>query len=306
MEVYKEVAAINIEACNRSLARRSAGRDLLRTDANARLAFYFMNQQSAWRDRSKPLKWCLFQVSLILQRIAGISTNKSESSFRYRSHPIYFRPGTSDTALIFDVLLKAPNKREYQLRTELHPKVVLDIGANIGITSILLANQYPEAIIHCFEPEARNFSLLSRNVASYPNIRCHSVALSNCDKQGELFYSDNPTNFGGFSLFEKGITKNRRATITIRNVRTYLKELDITEVDLIKIDSEGAEFDILTTMELDMLTRVGWILGELHGERDFELLAYLSTHFDVAISKPLTSRMSMFQARNKRCKTTSP
>ena len=114
---------------------------------------------------------------------------------------------------------------------------------------------------------------------------------------------DNP---GGFSMFNLGVDKSKKEAITVKNSRTYLEELGIDKVDLIKIDTEGSEYNILTTMDPEILSNVRWIIGELHGERDFELLAYLSQWFDIDMKKSLRSRLFNFCARNKKCADTIP
>ena len=49
-----------------------------------------------------------------------------------------------------------------------------------------------------------------------------------------------------------------------------MNDESINHVDLIKIDTEGAEYDILTSIKKELLTKTSWITGELHGNRDFE------------------------------------
>jgi hypothetical protein len=78
-----------------------------------------------------------------------------------------------------------------------------------------------------------------------------------------------------------------------------MRELELGHVDVIKIDTEGAEYDILTSLDKNFLSRVKWIYGELHGNRDFELLAYLSEHFDIGVKRTIGKRLFMFQARSK-------
>lgn len=85
----------------------------------------------------------------------------------------------------------------------------------------------------------------------------------------------------------------------MRDVDAALRELRVGRVDLIKIDTEGAEYDILTTLDENLLRSVKWIMGELHGERDFELLAFLSRWFDIDTKKSLGNRLFMFRACNK-------
>jgi FkbM family methyltransferase len=55
--------------------------------------------------------------------------------------------------------------------------VIIDAGANIGLTSVVYANRYPEARVIAIEPEVSNFQLLKENAASYPNIELVHGAL---------------------------------------------------------------------------------------------------------------------------------
>jgi predicted O-methyltransferase YrrM len=49
-------------------------------------------------------------------------------------------------------------------------RVVVDCGANIGITSLFLAARYPHAAILSVEPHPENYALLKANVAQVPRI----------------------------------------------------------------------------------------------------------------------------------------
>ena len=79
-----------------------------------------------------------------------------------------------------------------------------------------------------------------------------------------------------------------------------LKRFDIRDVDMIKIDTEGAEHDILTGFPEDVISRVSVIVGELHSVKDDETLAFLSRWFDIRRG-PSKGRMSLFTAINKSC-----
>lgn len=59
--------------------------------------------------------------------------------------------------------------RGYQLKIHRQPQVIVDAGANIILSSLFFANQYPAAKIIAIEPRAKNFGLLQRNTALYPN-----------------------------------------------------------------------------------------------------------------------------------------
>ena len=83
----------------------------------------------------------------------------------------------------------------------------------------------------------------------------------------------------------------------MKNVNDVVDHLDINSIDLIKIDTEGAEYDILTSINYKFLKKTSWITGELHGNRDFELLNYLANMgFLISLNKNIDNRLSMFNA----------
>lgn len=217
----------------------------------------------------------------------------------WHGKPIHYRPGTSDTELIYKVLLKSGANAEYAVPDWLKPQVIFDIGANIGTASIYFAHHFPNARICAFEPVPENVELLRLNTAGYPNVTVFPVALGTSDGTVEIFGSDNPLNFGGFSFYEAGSTSNRKVRVQRRNVKELLREQGIDRVDLIKIDAEGAEHEILTAFAQDILSQSQWITGELHGEKDFDLLAYLSQWFDIAAKRSMGKRLFMFAGANK-------
>lgn len=221
------------------------------------------------------------------------------AEYRWRGAPIHYRPGTSDPTLIYSILLKSGRKSEYWVPQTLNPAVILDIGSNIGISSIYFARRFPRARIYAFEPVPENVALLSRNVAPYPNVRVLPVALGQTNGQIEMLASDTPHNLGGFSFYRQGSDPDRKIKVRMLDVNMALHELGIECVDLIKIDTEGCEYDILTALSERVLRSVMWIMGELHGERDFELLAFLSRWFEIETKKSFKKRLFMFRACNK-------
>lgn len=224
-------------------------------------------------------------------------------TIRWGLGSLHYRPGTSDQEVIYQVLLKPGRKAEYWLPDDASPAIVLDIGGNIGAVSVYFARRYPQARIYSVEPVPENFALLTKNIAPYANIKAYQLALGQADGELILNHSDNPINFGGFSIGDHGVHPDRKLRVRMQAVETFLCDIGVSEIDLIKIDTEGAEFDILTSMPDRILSRVGWIVGELHGRRDFELLAHLSQWFDIGVSKRVENRLFMFHARNKSKKT---
>ncbi|WP_027389814.1 FkbM family methyltransferase [Chrysiogenes arsenatis] len=219
--------------------------------------------------------------------------------FTYKGKEIFYRSGTSDVRLIYEILLKTGTKAEYKPPFKLRPNVIFDIGANIGLSSIYFANCFPNSRIYAFEPSRQNYELLVNNTKNYPNISAHCLGFGSADGETTFYLSDDATNFGGGSIHSLGIDIAKQETVKIAKPSTFLKEIENQKIDIIKIDTEGAEYDIITSFPNDVLNSVTWITGELHGINDFKLLDYLSTTFSIQVNTKLFKRLSRFDAFNK-------
>ncbi len=225
-------------------------------------------------------------------------------TYNWEGIPIVYRSGTSDAGLIYNILLKRGRKSEYTLPPEarLAPqnvKRVLDIGANIGIASLYFAHTFPNAEVHAFEPDPANCEVLTANARAVPRIHVHPYALGAEDGSLTLYDSDDKANLGGYSAHALGVNAARSKSVPVRHAGRALTELGIREADVIKIDTEGAEWEILTSIDRQLLGSVRVIMGELHGRRDFELLAYLQPMFHIGAKKQLRTRLFNFYAVNR-------
>ena len=217
---------------------------------------------------------------------------------------VHYRRGTSDLGLIYTILLKRGESSEYWLPKQVPHATILDIGGNIGVTSRYLAHLFPTASIHTFEPVPGNIEVLRDNAAAVKTIKVHPYGLGS--ESGSFFIqpnSDDLRNQGNFSLTVG--KQNKGIEVAVRAVPEVLQESGIGEVDIIKIDTEGAEWDILSAFPPEILAGVSWIYGELHTESidnptAFKLLDYLSQWFIIDVHKPLQKKNFNFDACNKR------
>jgi len=202
--------------------------------------------------------------------------------------PIIYRPGTSDESIIQTVLVE---KKEY-LFPKFDPKIVYDIGGNIGVVAVILANIYPEATIYSFEPVSENFELLIMNSKEYKNIKPLKLGLGMKTGDVTIFKSDDQNNLGGYSTHISG---EEGETVSIVRMETICAKLGTP--DLIKIDCEGAEYEILN--DIPLLENVKWITGELHGINDYKLLDLLDRHFKIQSQRGFGDKVWHFNALSK-------
>ena len=129
-------------------------------------------------------------------------------------------------------------------------RTVFDVGANIGLYTLLAAARLQgRGAVHAFEPNNEVFAWLTRNAERnrLDNAHLSQIALSNLDGQASFFIPKNRAWTNG-SLIE-GFT-DRADTVGIETMRvdTYCQKHGIGNVDLIKIDVEGAELKVLSGM----------------------------------------------------------
>lgn len=132
-------------------------------------------------------------------------------------------------------------------------KVILDIGAQAGLMSVLYAQSGNKVI--SFEPNPATFEVLQLNAQLYKNITPYNLACSNEEGPLEFHYSDDGFCNGGFATkCEIGIGVTGHVVpmdvyaVNITDfLNTYHKD-DIDNISLIKIDAEGHDKEIIKTL----------------------------------------------------------
>lgn len=143
---------------------------------------------------------------------------------------------------------------------ELYPNdVVIDVGANVGMFSIFMNKKFGCKII-AFEPIKENYENFKRNVLlnglNLENFDIHNVAVT--DKGGEkIKIGIQEWNYGGSSVYYNN-NSNFQICETV-NLYDYITP----ECKYLKLDCEGAEYDILPTI-MNKINYFKYIGIELH------------------------------------------
>jgi FkbM family methyltransferase len=124
--------------------------------------------------------------------------------------------------------------------------VFLDIGANIGVYSLLVAKLSPESQVHSFEPNPAALEILRSNIAlnEVDNIHVHAVGLSDKEETCRLYNE----SMAQASLHKTG-QHGDYIDIQVRPLDAVLDDIGVSRVDLIKIDVEGHEPAVLDGAE---------------------------------------------------------
>jgi FkbM family methyltransferase len=145
----------------------------------------------------------------------------------------------------------------YPFYEDVRPGVVLDIGANIGVYSLMASLVWPTAVIHAFEPAPDNYSLLVKNLQDCGRVIKYQAAVGPVAGTRPLYLD--PRSPLCHSLFYRD--KECQQTVNA----TVVAAKDLPTADLIKLDIEGPELQVLEAMDLDP---VKWLYVEFHCEED--------------------------------------
>lgn len=197
-------------------------------------------------------------VLIYLKIKLGLTKNISVPKISY---PIYLRNSTSDIPAFNQVFMDL----EYYIKTKFQPQAIIDAGANIGLAAVYFANRYPDTKIISIEPEKSNFDILVKNTSAYQNIDTLHRAISNIpDKYVEIV--DNGYGEWGFVTkmrenHQNDDTNSLVKTITIGDI---VKEYGFKNIDIAKIDIEGAEKELFESNFQDWVPITKCIIIELH------------------------------------------
>ena len=167
--------------------------------------------------------------------------------------------------------------------------VVVDIGANIGGYAVLAAKS--GARVFAYEPVPETYQLLSKNIIIN---NCHTVKSYNVavgSKIGELTLNVNPQAAGLDSIYHT-FSSTEKIKVPSIDLHEIFVQNKLKKIDVLKIDVEGAEYDILLNARSSDMRKVRTITMEYHdfldhGHNKKELIRFLrSNGFEVQLRIP--------------------
>ena len=172
--------------------------------------------------------------------------------------PFAFRPNTADVATIQEIF----QKKDYTLPiNNFQPKLILDCGGNIGCSAVFFHKVYPSAQIYSVEPEIGNFKMLTYNTVFYDKI--HQINAALWDKETFIKIADTNVDTNAYMTIET--TADDPQAFKTTTVSKILAESGFDEIDLLKIDIEGAEKEVFSAPNVDeWLSKVKVLVIELH------------------------------------------
>jgi FkbM family methyltransferase len=122
---------------------------------------------------------------------------------------------------------------------------VLDVGANKGQSVEKIAEAFPGAEVHAFEPAPAAFDILAATFGAIPKLTLHRMALGAKTKQSQI------TNRGSSTsnkILEQPLSE-ASLPVDMMTGDEFCADRGIATIQLLKIDTEGYDYEVLRGFE---------------------------------------------------------
>jgi len=176
--------------------------------------------------------------------------------FPFLKHKIHLRSLASNSDLV--MFWQIFQHKEYEINIPFDPKVILDLGANVGLASVYFSNRFPTAEIFSLEPNTDNYQMALKNVEFYPNVTMVQAAIWNSLEEIQLI----DKGYGEASFMVEPGTGSK--SVQAFTVDSFLQQMNVKSADIVKIDIEGAEKEIFEKGYENWLPNTKIIIVETH------------------------------------------
>lgn len=143
-------------------------------------------------------------------------------------------------------------------------KIVMDIGANIGMFAMYAINSGAKKV-YSFEPNKESFATIQKTISANKledKLLAFNLAVSSIS--GEVLYI--PKESSPLNISQKEITNNSLYdAIPTVSINDFMNQNNLDRIDLLKIDCEGAEYEILPALSEKSIQGIKEIKLEFHG-----------------------------------------
>jgi FkbM family methyltransferase len=150
--------------------------------------------------------------------------------------------------------------------TDNQPKIVVDIGSNIGVSELYFLSRNNSNIVYGFEPVPNLYEQLQNNISKFRDRAFNQkVAISNINGTSQMGV-ESSGRYGGI-----GVKSESQITVETIDINFALSQvLDSHDfIDILKMDIEGLEEIAINSIDLDILSRIKLIYVEAGDDNKF-------------------------------------
>jgi amino acid adenylation domain-containing protein/FkbH-like protein/FkbM family methyltransferase len=210
----------------------------------------------------------------------------------------------NETDYLYEEIFTKNSYLRHGVRLPAEGAVVFDVGANIGIFTLLVKTKCPTARVYAFEPLEEIRACLQANAAAYGRgtVKVFGYGLSDREREEEFSYYPRYTMMSGQQSYAsaehevevirryleneqaqgraeagellrhteellEGRFDERREVCRLRRLGDVIREEGVEWIDLLKVDVQRAELDVLRGLREEQWERVGQMVMEVHDGR---------------------------------------
>lgn len=204
-------------------------------------------------------------AQLFRRRVAAAFGQTSRALYTMKvpgyKHPVTIRGGNGSDGFAF---YQIHVMRDFDILGDLgSPRLIIDAGANIGMTSIYFLNRYPSVRIVAVEPNPETFEICQKNLAPFSDrvVLLKGAVWSSCGRvvleHGELEWNSRVRNAGA----------SEQASVESFDVPSLIAQGGGGPVDLLKVDIEGGEAEVFGNRPERWISSIKNIIIEFHGDQ---------------------------------------
>jgi FkbM family methyltransferase len=225
----------------------------------------------AKNSRTKTLLKCIRQDRNLVYEKGQFAKGANIFSLDLGKYKIWVRKCSAPSSVdIYTEIFKERGHSVLQQFSGKKDKVIIDVGANEGFYTLKMKQNNPEAKIISVEANPLNFEILRKNVKSNKLNKVILVKKALTSKVGKFSFEIVP-EVGCISALDIGLQerpwlKKEKIKKVVVDGITLKKLCDvhkIEDIDILKLDVEGAEMDILSSSRI-ILPRIKKIVVEYH------------------------------------------
>ena len=220
------------------------------------------------RRYARKLGWlAALRLTLLEFKKRAHVSNPSPMMLRLKNaeFPVLMRPDTTDRKVLTQIFVLD----EYGPIDLPGPRLILDLGANVGYSSAYFLSKYPTASVLAIEPDPDNYKICCQNMRPFgrrANVIHGAVWSVSTNLALEISTS---ANGGSWATQVKPLLDAdavaKSDSVKGYDMATLVDLCNSAEIDLLKIDIEGSERELFSRNTESWLPRVRNLCIELHG-----------------------------------------
>lgn len=224
----------------------------------------------------KKLNSLIYLSNIFRKKQYNLQSNFLSNTFliKRESLELKIRKNSSDLEVAKQIFLEheyeKPSKKIKDLINISNSPVILDAGANIGCSALYFASFFTNSKVIALEPFPETFSILKNNlIVNNPEILSLKAALWSRKSSIDFTFRDGKE----WSIKTLETPKGKKKAIGLMDIEKTFK---IKEIDILKVDIEGSEFEVFLNSETNcsMLSNIKSIVMEIHDDAGSRIELY--------------------------------